>query len=100
MTIDFHLRASDEAAMTAALLTAGVTELFGETVRVASGYALDVIGTIYKPTGFFTEVDGMQIPVMAAMEGYHANLRGELTAEQIAALPIIVAPARPVRVWA
>jgi hypothetical protein len=61
---------------------------------------LDIIGTIYKQTGETQEIDGRQIPVMEAIEGFHANLLGQLTEEQQSALPLIDAPATPVRVWA
>ena len=61
---------------------------------------LDVIGTIHKPTGETQEIDGRQIPVMEAIEGFHANLLGQLTTEQQSALPLIDAPTTPVRVWA
>ena len=61
---------------------------------------LDIIGTIYVPTGETTEVDGFTVPVMEAIEGFHANLLGQLTQEQQSALPLIDAPATPVRVWA
>jgi hypothetical protein len=37
---------------------------------------------------------------MAPLDGFHANLRGELSAEQIAQLPLIEAPQAPYRVWA
>ena len=61
---------------------------------------LDIIGTIFKPTGETQEVDGMSVPVMEPLEGFHANLRGDLTVEQEAALPLISAPNNPYRVWA
>jgi hypothetical protein len=62
---------------------------------------LDVIGTIYKATGqMLTGLDGFPYPEMLPVDGYHANLRGSLTEEQKAQLPLIAAPATPSRVWA
>jgi len=72
--------------------------------RIAVGIALDVIGTIYKPTGNMTtvtsEMGEMTFPEVAPIDGFHANIRGSLTDEQIAALPLIEKPTAPYRVWA
>jgi hypothetical protein len=65
-----------------------------------AGVDLDVIGTIWKPTGETTlDEEGNLIIVSAPLEGYHANIRG-ITAEQAAQLPTIAKPSSPVRVWA
>jgi len=62
---------------------------------------LDIIGTMYTATGtMLTDSDGMEYAEMEAVDGYHANLREELTAEQEAALPTVDAPATPYRKWA
>ena len=62
---------------------------------------LDIIGTMYRETGNMpTTDDGMEYPETEAMDGFHANLRENLTAEQEAALPTIAAPATPYRIWA
>jgi hypothetical protein len=62
---------------------------------------LDIIGTMYRETGtMLTTDDGMEYPEMEAIDGYHANLREILTAEQEAALPTVAAPATPYRKWA
>jgi len=62
---------------------------------------LDIIGTMYRATGnMLTTDDGMEYPETEAIDGYHANLREELTAEQEAALPTVTAPATPYRKWA
>lgn len=72
--------------------------------RIATGIALDIIGTIYKPTGNMvtstTEAGEIVFPEVAAIDGFHANIRGSLTDEQIAALPLIEKPTTPYRVWA
>jgi hypothetical protein len=62
---------------------------------------LDIIGTMYRETGtMLTDSEGMEYPEMEAIDGYHANLREELTDEQVAALPTVDAPATPYRKWA
>jgi hypothetical protein len=62
---------------------------------------LDIIGTMYRETGtMLTTEDGMEYPEMEAIEGYHANLREDLTAAQEAELPTVTAPATPYRKWA
>lgn len=62
---------------------------------------LDVIGTMYRETGnMLTDGEGMEYPEMEAIDGYHANLREELTDEQVALLPTIDAPTVPYRKWA
>jgi hypothetical protein len=37
---------------------------------------------------------------MLPVDGYHANLIGELTKEQQKLLPLVSAPKNPIRVWA
>jgi len=60
--------------------------------------AVDVIGVIYKPTGAMLEFEGMQIPEMAAIAGWHVNLSGDCPADLEPYL--IAAPSAPVRVFA
>ena len=68
---------------------------------IADTPMLDIIGTMYSATGtMLTTDDGMEYPEMEALDGYHANLREELTDEQVAALPTVDAPATPYRKWA
>lgn len=94
---DYYLKAADAAALTAALTAAGVLDQYGNVITGA----LDVIGTIHKPTGEkIAGEDGMTFDVTAPLPGWHANLRADLTPEQLAQLPTIPAPTTPVRVWA
>ncbi len=68
---------------------------------IADTPMLDIIGTMYRATGtMLTTEDGMEYPETEAIDGYHANLREKLTAEQEAALPTVDAPATPYRKWA
>lgn len=64
----------------------------------------DPIGTIYVNSGATDPDTGL--PVESPLDDfYYANLRDEvdipkLTADQVAALPTIAAPADPYRIWA
>jgi hypothetical protein len=82
--IDYYLRATDEAAMNAALSAAAVVDGEGNPF---SGIELSVIGEITK--------DGKRVP------GWHVNMRaaGGLLGSQLAELPIIDPPQNPVRMW-
>ena len=81
---DYYLRATDEAAMNAALNAAAVIDSDGNPFP---GMELSVIGVIAE--------DGQAIP------GWHVNLRSrvELLDSQVAELPVIDKPRNPVRVW-
>lgn len=55
--------------------------------------SIDIIGTIYKPTGVMLDSD---TPEMAAVDGWHVNTRGEAPEEL---LKYSIVPTQPVRVW-
>ena len=62
---------------------------------------LDVIGPIFVKTGVtLTDAGGFEYSETRAVEGFHANLREELTDAQVAALPTVSAPETPYRKWA
>ena len=97
---DLYLRFDNEAAATAVLYTQEPTAWDEEgnvtATEPRANYAnISTIGIIYKPTG---ETDAEGNPVMAALDGWHVNVRvvGEdpTPLEQYA-----VTPALPVRVW-
>ena len=122
----YHLKATDEQALWTALEAADLAVKDydpedplnsppadydymedGEFVKtgayewMADTPMLDIIGTMYRETGtMLTDGEGMEYPEMEAIDGYHANLREELTDEQVAALPTVDAPATPYRKWA
>jgi hypothetical protein len=116
--MNYYIKTTDETSLWLELESAGLTYKeydredplntpSGEREWVPTGAftwvakcQLDIIGTIYKPTGETEEVNGMTIEVMEALEGFHANLLADLTTEQQSLLPLIDAPATPVRVWA
>jgi hypothetical protein len=60
--------------------------------------AIDVIGTIYKPTGKMLKSDEGSYPEMAPLDGYHANVRVLKEAPELEAYR--VHPVTPARVWA
>ena len=98
--IDLYLKAGSKSAMTLALKTAGFTQEPESGALYHPDAALDVIGTIYAPTGETTLVDGQEVPVTAPVSGYHVNVR--TTSDELAtALDAQrTYPVTPVRVWA
>ena len=86
---DLYLKADSEDALMTALADSG-----------ASGYSIDIIGVIYKQTGETVLEEGTIMPEISMIDGFHANLRGSFTESQKALLPLIEAPATPMRVWA
>ena len=98
--IDLYLKAGSKSAMTLALKTAGFIQDEESGALYHPDAALDVIGTIYQPTGETTLVDGQEVPVMAPVPGYHVNVR--TTSDELAtALDAQrTYPETPVRVWA
>jgi hypothetical protein len=121
--MNYYLQAESEEALWQALESAGVSQRHYDmddfsNVRPAdldpeaqweptgkydslpvAGVDLDVIGTIFKPTGNMIQMVEGECPETAAIPGYHANIRG-ITEEQAALLPTIAKPSSPVRIWA
>jgi len=67
-------------------------------------YAIDVVGTIYEPTGeTLTDDEGVAYPAMAPIDGWHVNIRlvGDAMRETVEALDTShgVTPNSPSRVW-
>lgn len=98
--MDLYLKFTDEAAATAVLYTQEPTAWDEEGNVTATeprqAYAnISTIGIIYKPTG---ETDAEGNPVMAALDGWHVNVRvvseDPTPLEQYAVVPTL-----PVRVW-
>jgi hypothetical protein len=88
--MDYYLKAASEAALMTALEAVNAVKSYavkneqGEVIETryvaAPGYNLDIVGIIYKPTGNVVQqtIDGRttEVPEMAALPGFHANLRG------------------------
>jgi len=100
MYFDMHLRFTDQAEADAVLFTeqTHVQDDIVETVKVPKYAAVDVIGTIWKPTGKMLQTEEGEVPEMAPLEGWHANVRH--TAEAPELNPYRVTPQNPVRGWA
>jgi hypothetical protein len=60
----------------------------------------DIVGTIYKPTGETYVEDGMTIPVMKAIPGWHVNIRLMPDEDGESLEQYRVFPSTPSRVWA
>lgn len=83
--IDYYLKFKDQAE--------------ADKVLTDISTSVDVIGTIYKPTGeMLKDEDGNEYPAFAAIDGYHVNVRAS---EEIPALATYkIEPKTPSRVWA
>ena len=100
MYFDFFLKFTDEAEANEVLFTEQ-TSVQGdvvETVLVPKYAAVDVIGTIYKPTGKMIQTDEGEVPEMAPLDGWHVNVRHTAEAPELDAYK--VTPQNPVRGWA
>ena len=102
MINDFYIKLTNEAAMLT-VLSAFYNEE-GEFVSNTADYAIDVIGTIYEATGVtLTDGNGMDYPEMAALDGWHVNIRlsSETMRDVAEALDVShgVTPDAPRRVW-
>lgn len=62
------------------------------------GVNLDIVGTIYKPTGNMLEVDGTIFPEMAPVDGFHVNYLADELPKVLQ--PFSVTPTNPVRIYA
>jgi hypothetical protein len=61
---------------------------------------IDTIGVIYKPTGEVLQGEDGPYPEMAAVEGWHVNVRLMPDEDMYGLEPFIVEVSTPVRVWA
>ena len=98
---DLYLKFTDEAAATAVLYTQEPTAWDEEGNVTATeprqAYAnISTIGIISKPTG---ETDAEGNPVMAALDGWHVNVRVVGSEDDSVLGQYAVTPALPVRVW-
>jgi len=119
---DFYIKLASEADMPLVLASFyrqdTETTVDGETgeetvinvgdpylVQHTADYAIDVVGIINKPTGvMLTDADGNEYHEMAALDGWHINLRlvGEAKradAQALVAYTVDPTPVTPSRVW-
>jgi hypothetical protein len=96
MHTDYFLKFEDETLADAVLFDM-VHDGEGYTKRPRYA-AIDVIGTIYKPTGKMTTTDEDEAPEMAPIDGWHVNVRHTSEAPELEQYR--VHPATPQRMWA
>ncbi len=71
----------------------------GEWLTYKDGANLDVVGTIYKPTGKLIQSDeGFEYPEMAPLDGFHVNILSDGFDEALE--PFRTNPSTPARVFA
>lgn len=100
MYTDYFLKFADQAEADSVLFDeqTNVQDDVVETVKVPKYAAVDVIGTIYKPTGNMLTTDEGEVPEMAPLEGWHVNVRHTDEAPELAAFQVF--PETPARGWA
>ena len=100
MYTDYHLRFKDAAEADAVLFTeqTNVQDDIVEIVKLPKYAAVDVIGVIWKPTGKMLTTEEGEVPEMAPLEGWHANVRHTAEAPELVAFQVF--PQAPVRGWA
>ena len=103
--MDYCLKFESEAAANAVLYRQEGLVLDDAGAVINEGYRagnyenIDVIGTIFKPTGRTnTTEDGFEYPDMAPIDGWHVNIRHSVEAPELDAYAVV--PRNPVRVWA
>ena len=120
--VDFYIRLNSEADLPTAFAdfykqdyVTVVDEETGESTQTPDGepylvththdYAIDLVGTIYEPTGkMLTDAEGFEYPEMAPVDGYHVNVRiaGDNVRESVEAIDELygLMPNSPSRVFA
>ena len=119
---DFYLKLASEADQPTVLdafyrqdYTTVINEETGEETQVPEGdpylvqftadYGIDVVGTIYKPTGnVVTDADGNEIAEVAPLDGWHINIRlmgddRRADVDALSAYFVDPEPVTPSRVW-
>ena len=97
---DMFLKFADQAEADSVLFDeqTNVQDDIVETFKVPKYAAVDVIGTIYKPTGKMIKTDEGEVPEMAPIDGWHVNVRHTEEAPELDAYKVEVAT--PARMWA
>jgi hypothetical protein len=99
---DFYLKLASEASMSSVLSAFYDEE--GAFVSNTADYSIDVVGVLHEPTGVtITDDEGMEYPEMAALDGWHVNIRlsSDTMRDAVEALDVShgVTPDAPLRVW-
>ena len=99
--MDYTLKFPTEAAANKLLFTeqTQVMDDVVETVKASNfpQHAIDIIGVVYKPTGKLLTSEEGSFPEMAAVPGWHVNVRGE---ENATLAQHHIEVTTPVRGWA
>ena len=103
---DFYLKFESKEQADSVLYTTTdeITDEEGVVVQEASSTPnfanIDVIGTIYKPSILGqTDENGIEVPVMDALVGFHVNIRAVDGEDTTDIAPFAVVPSVPVRIW-
>lgn len=96
MFYDYMLKFNSESECNQILFTEQTIQ--EQTLMVPKYTAVDVIGTIYEPTGNMITNEYGDVPEMTPVSGWHANVRHVNEAPELASYQVF--PATPVRVWA
>ena len=98
---DFYLKLVSKASMPSVLSAFYDDE--GEFVSNTADYSIDVVGVLHEATGNTLTDDGMEYPEVAALDGWHVNIRLSSGAmrDAVEALDVSVGvtPDAPKRVW-
>lgn len=100
---DFYLKFPDQQTAEALLFADVEPVTFNESGvdvtqrKLRYDMALDVIGTIYKPTGEMLLGEDGEYPAMAPIDGWHVNVRGP---EALELNPYVIEVKTPARAWA
>jgi hypothetical protein len=102
---DLYLSFPDEASAKAVLYRIEGAQEATEATEAVEGYEvqnyanIDTLGVIYKPTGETTEQDGIPVPVLEALAGWHVNVRLMDNEDGSMLEPFAVTPSTPLRIW-
>ena len=102
MYTDYFLKFADQAEADSILFEVQADAEGGE-VKIPRYAAVDVIGTIYKPTGKVLPApdgSGDAVDEMAAQAGWHVNVRHTAEAPELDAYKVVPDPVTPARMWA
>tara|TARA_R110001632_G_scaffold23797_1_gene67163 strand:- start:315 stop:644 length:330 start_codon:yes stop_codon:yes gene_type:complete len=98
---DFYIKLTSEASMHSVLSAFYDDE--GEFVSNTADYSIDVVGVLHEATGNTLTDDGMEYPEVAALDGWHVNIRlsSDAMRDAVEALDVSVGvtPDAPKRMW-
>ncbi len=104
---DLFLKFTSKAEAEKTFTSIGIPLQNGKIPLSASINGYDIVmdilfgnGTVYSPTGKHQTIDGMTVPVMDAVPGYHVNVRilGDYTPPELK--PFMLDPTNPKCVFA